>query len=137
MADPAFVTSALSADPDVLQRNTDVYGRLLETFVATELLRILGWSTTSAQLFHWRENNRHEVDLIIERNDGALIGIEVKASRSAAAAHTSGLRRLRNRYPGTFLRGYVLHAGDHITRFDDTLWALPFSALWTVGAAVA
>ena len=137
VADPAFVTSALSADPDVLQRNTDVYGRLLETFVATELLRILGWSTTSAQLFHWRENNRHEVDLIIERNDGALIGIEVKASRSAAAAHTSGLRRLRNRYPGTFLRGYVLHAGDHITRFDDTLWALPFSALWTVGAAVA
>jgi uncharacterized protein len=136
VADPSFVAASLPADPTVLMQNTDAFGRLLETFVATELTRLLGWSSTPAQLFHWRENDRYEVDLVIERRDGALIGIEVKAARSATDAHTSGLRRFRDRYPKKFVRGYVLHSGDHITRYDDTLWALPFSALWSVGTSV-
>jgi uncharacterized protein len=135
-ADPSFVAASLPADPTLLMKNTDAFGRLLETFVATELIRLLGWSSTSAQLFHWRENDRYEVDLVIERRDGALIGIEVKAARSATEAHTSGLRRFRERYSQKFVRGYVFHSGDNITRFDDTMWALPFSALWSIGTSV-
>jgi uncharacterized protein len=134
VSDPSFVAAALPEDPTLLMQNNDAFGRLLETFVATELNRLLGWSTTSAQIFHWRENDRYEVDLVIERRDGSLIGIEIKATRSATEAHTSGLRRFRSRYQNRFVRGYVLHSGDTTTRFDDTIWALPFSALWTVGA---
>lgn len=136
MSDPSFVAAALPVDPTLLMQNSDAFSRLLETFVATELVRVLGWSTTSAQLFHWRENDRHEVDLVIERRDGSLIGIEVKAARSATEAHTSGLRRFRERYPSRFVRGFVLHSGDTTTRFDDEIWALPFSALWTIGSPV-
>ena len=135
-ADPSFVAAALPTDPAKLMENSDAFGRLLETFVATELIRVLGWSATSAQLYHWRENDRHEVDLVIERRDGALVGIEIKAARSAIEAHTRGLRRFRDRYQNRFVRGYVLHSGDTMTRFDDTMWALPFSALWTIGAQV-
>ncbi len=135
-SDPSFVAAALPVDPALVMQNTDAFGRLLETFVATELIRVLGWSATSAQLFHWRENDRYEVDLVIERRDGALIGIEVKAARSATEAHTAGLRRFRDRYQHRFVRGLVLHSGDTATRFDDGMWALPFSALWTVGAPV-
>ncbi len=136
IADPSFVAASLPVDPAALMGNSDGFGRLLETFVATELTRVLSWSGTPAQLFHWRENDRFEVDLVLERRDGALIGIEVKAARSATDRHTSGLRRFRDRYPNKFLRGYVLHSGDNTTRFDDDLWALPFSALWTIGASV-
>ena len=136
VADPSFVAAALPVDPALLMQNSDAFGRLLETFVATELIRVLGWSSTSAQIFHWRENDRHEVDLVIERRDGSLIGVEVKATRSATEAHTSGLRRFRDRYQNKFVRGYVLHSGDTTTRFDDTIWALPFSALWTIGNPV-
>lgn len=136
-ADPSFIAASLPIDPTDLMQNTDAFGRLLETFVATELIRVLTWSATSAQLFHWRENDRHEVDLVLERRDGALVGIEVKAARSAAEAHTSGLRRFRDRYPERFVQGFVLHSGDTTVRFDDTLWALPFSALWTIGSPVA
>ncbi len=135
-SDPSFVAAALPVGPALVMQNTDAFGRLLETFVATELIRVLGWSATSAQLFHWRENDRYEVDLVIERRDGALIGIEVKAARSATEAHTAGLRRFRDRYQHRFVRGLVLHSGDTATRFDDGMWALPFSALWTVGAPV-
>ncbi len=136
VADPSFVGANLPVDPIQLMKNTNAFGRLLETFVATELIRALGWSSTSAQVFHWREDNRHEVDIVIERRDGSLIGIEIKAARSATESHTAGLRRFRDRYPQRFVRGYVLHSGDTTTRFDDTIWALPFSALWTVGAPV-
>ena len=136
VADPSFVAAALPIDPMLLMQNNDAFGRLLETFVATELIRVLGWSSTSARIFHWRENDRYEVDLVIERRDGSLIGIEVKAARSATEAHASGLRRFRHRYQKNFVRGYVLHSGDTTTRFDDTIWALPFSALWTIGKPV-
>lgn len=136
VADPSFVAASLPTDPAALMQNTDAFGRLLETFVATELIRALSWSTTSAQLVHWRENDRHEVDLVIERRDGSLIGIEVKAARSATDAHVTGLRRFRTRYQHRFLRGYVLHSGDTTKRFDDDIWALPFSALWTIGASI-
>jgi uncharacterized protein len=136
VSDPSFVAAALPVDPTTLMQNNDAFGRLLETFVATELSRVLGWSSTPAQIFHWRENDRYEVDFVIERRDGSLIAIEVKATRSATDAHTAGLRRFRDRYQQRFLRGYVFHSGDTSTRFDDTIWALPFSALWTVGAPV-
>ena len=136
VSDPSFVGASLPVDPALLMQNNDAFCRLLETFVATELMRVLGWSTTSAQLFHWRENDRHEVDLVIERRDGSLVAIEVKAARSATEAHTAGIRRFRDRYQSRFARGFVLHSGDNATRFDDGIWALPFSALWTIGAPV-
>ncbi len=136
VADPSFIAAALPEIPELLMQNNDAFGRLVETFVTTELIRILGWSATSAQLFHWRENDRHEVDLVLERRDGSLVGIEIKAARSPTEAHTSGLRRFRERYQKRFVRGYVLHSGDTTTRFDDDIWALPFSALWTIGSPV-
>ena len=136
VADPCFVAAGLPTEPSQLMQNTDAFSGLLETFVATEVIRLLGWSSTVATPFHWRESEVREVDLVLERRDGALVGIEVKAARGARTDHTSGLRELRKRYPKRFLRGYVFHSGAHVTRFEDDLWALPFSALWTIGSEV-
>jgi uncharacterized protein len=133
VADPAFVAAMLPTDVNAVMRNTDGFSSLLETFVATEVIRLLTWSSVSAKLFHWRDSNTNEVDLILERRDGSLIGIEVKAARVAKPDHLSGLREFRKRYPSQFLRGFVIHSGDHVSRFEDDLWALPFSALWSIG----
>jgi uncharacterized protein len=134
VADPAFVAAMLPEEHEALRRNTDGFSSLLETFVATELIRLLTWSSTSAALFHWREGHDREVDLVLERRDGALIGIEVKAARSAQASHLTGLRAFRQRYGKRFVRGLVVHSGDRVVRFEDDLWAVPFSALWSIGA---
>lgn len=136
VADPALVAAVLPAAPEELRRNTDGFSTLLETFTATEIIRLLTWSATSARLYHWRESDTNEVDLVLERGDGMLVGIEVKASRTADPQMFHGLRRLRDRYPRRFGRGYVIHSGDRVTRQEDDLWALPFSALWSIGADV-
>ena len=52
----------------------------------------------------------------------------------ATESHAAGLRRFRDRYRERVVRGHVPHSGDNATRFDDTIRALPFSALWTLGA---
>jgi uncharacterized protein len=135
-ADPAFVAAASSMPISQLQQDIDGLSALMETFVATELLRLMTWSSTRCQLFHWRESDRHEVDLVIEDRDGGLIGIEVKSARVAVGKHFDGLRAFRNRYRNRFRRGFVVHSGDHSTRFEDDLWALPFSALWSIGDLV-
>lgn len=102
VADPAFVAAMLPTDANALMRNTDAFSALLETFVATEVIRLLTWSSVSAKLFHWRDSNTNEVDLVLERRDGSLIGIEVKAARVAKADHLAGLRELYKRYPSRF-----------------------------------
>lgn len=61
------------------------------------------------------------------------MAIEVKAARSLQSKATRGIEQFRNAYPDEFHRGFVLHAGDHIEPLGDNVWALPFSALWTIG----
>ena len=70
-------------------------GPLLETFVASELTKQLGWSRTRAELFHFRTHAGREVDLVLEADDGRLAGIEVKAAATIGSADFKGLEALR------------------------------------------
>jgi uncharacterized protein len=137
VADSALVTQRTTGAESVF---TDDDGSLLETFVATELMRVGSWSTTSLDpwwMKHWRKDQKYEVDLVIERSDGKLIGIEVKASRDITDRQLTGLKSLRADYPEEFHRGFVIHHGERVNRLgDDQLWSLPFSALWTIGGAM-
>jgi uncharacterized protein len=133
-ADPSFTAARLSSDVDALFDEGN--GQLLETFVANEITRLASWSSVATTLYHWRKDQHNEVDLVLEDRDGGLVGIEVKAARSAETGHFKGLKALRAAHPRRFRRGFVLHTGDTASRFDDDLWALPFSALWTIGDGI-
>lgn len=58
----------------------EAFAGLLESFVAAELLRQRTWSAREFSIFHYRNRNKNneEVDLVLEFNDGSIIGIEVK-----------------------------------------------------------
>lgn len=53
-----------------------------ETFAATELLGQAQWQTEPVRLHHYRDEEKREVDLVLERRDGAVVGADVKASAS-------------------------------------------------------
>ena len=69
-------------------------GRLFETFVVMELLRQAGWQDEPVRLFHYRDKDGREVDLILERRDGAVIGVEAKAAASVGPSDFRGLTRM-------------------------------------------
>ena len=113
------------------------HGPFLETVVATELQRLFGWSDSRPlRLLHWRMNERREVDLVVERGDGKVLALEVKAARQLTKDAGQGIQAFRHEHPDTFHRGFVIHAGDRIERLDENIWALPVSALWRVGNEV-
>jgi uncharacterized protein len=105
-------------------------GPLLETFVASELAKQLGWSRTQAELLHFRTHGGMEVDLVLEADDGRLAGIEVKSAATVGFGDLKGLNALRDAAGKHFHRGVVLYSGRESLPFGRDLWALPIGALW-------
>ncbi|WP_260465108.1 DUF4143 domain-containing protein [Arachnia propionica] len=60
------------------------FGHLLETFVVGEVRKQAPWLGEPVALGHWRTSDGDEVDLVIERDDGRVLAIEVKASEHRA-----------------------------------------------------
>lgn len=110
--------------------NPDAAGGLLEGFVIGEIRRQLGWAEEAVTLYHYRDRAGDEVDLIMESDDGRVVGIEVKASASVGARATRWLARLRDRLGGRFVAGLVLHTGTTSAPFGDRIAAVPIDVLW-------
>lgn len=106
-------------------------GQLLENFAIGEVARQLTWAEEPVQLFHYRDRDKVEVDMVLEHASGAVIGLEVKAAETIRAEDFRGLRHLASRLGDRFRNGIVLYAGEQQLPFGDRLTALPISALWT------
>ena len=104
---------------------------MLVSFVATELLRQADWAQEPVQLFHYRDKQQREIDVILERHSGEIVGIEVKASATPSAGDFSGLRYLRDKLGLRFKAGAVLYTGADTLPFGDRLAAVPMSGLWS------
>jgi predicted AAA+ superfamily ATPase len=106
-------------------------GFLFETFVGAELLRLISFEPAQQYtLMHFRTHKQHEVDFVVERGDNALVGIEVKLTRSVSKSDFDGLRALRHAAGDRFHRGVLLYAGERSLPFGDRMCAVPANALW-------
>lgn len=112
-------------------------GPLIENFVLGELARQLTWAEEPVSLHHYRDRDGNEVDAVLERASGEIVGVEVKASETVRAGDFRGLRRLADQVGDRFRAGYVLYSGSAVLSFGPRLRAAPISALWTTGAAPA
>ncbi len=115
---------------DLKARKPELYGHVIENFVATELLKLLSFSTIRANLLHFRTSDNKEVDFILERPDGSLAGIEVKSASRVNAKDFSGLKLLQEVANNDFVCGIVLYDGNDIVPFGPDLYAVPLAALW-------
>jgi len=129
LADPGMLGALLGADAERVRDDDGFAGAIFETFVATELERQASWSPEPFTLWHFREDDR-EVDVIVERPSGEIVGVEVKASATVRSRDFKGLAYLRERLGRRLLAGVVLYAGEQTLPFGERLWALPLSSLW-------
>lgn len=105
-------------------------GPVLENFVGLELLKQIGWSTDAPNLYHFRSHEGDEVDFVLERREGTLVGIEVKAGPNIQSADFKGLAALLAARPKKVVRGVLLYTGSTTVPHGPGLLALPMTALW-------
>ncbi|TAK51823.1 MAG: ATP-binding protein [Gammaproteobacteria bacterium] len=131
LTDTGLAAHLMGIDDTRLARDRTLLGGLLESFVAMELVKQSGWSADPPALYHFRAHEGDEVDLVLERRSGALVGIEVKSAATVSAADFKGLRALAGIVGQRFHRGIVLYTGSEIVPFGARLFALPVEALWS------
>ena len=79
---------------------------------------------------HFRDRDGREVDMVLERDDGMIAGIEIKASATVKAPDFGGLRALAEACGDRFAFGVVLYDSTDVVPFGDRLAAVPLSSLW-------
>jgi len=135
LVDTGLLTHLLGVGEEQLLLRRELFGQVLENFVAMELEKQVSCSADPPALFFFRTHQGEEVDLVLERRDGKLVGVEVKAAATVGAADFRGLRSLAAACGEAFHRGLLLYLGSELVPFGEKLFAVPLEALWSWGAA--
>ena len=133
ICDPGMAAYLLDTDAAILGQSPGLIGQMFETFVVAELATHLETASEETRLFHVRDRDGKEVDVVLESH-GRIVGLEVKSSTRVERADARGLLWLRDRIGDDFHYGAVLYSGTLPFQLDDKIWALPISSLWRVGA---
>ncbi|MDE2678807.1 MAG: ATP-binding protein [Gemmatimonadota bacterium] len=107
------------------------YGALLETLVYTEFAKHAEWAEEEVGLYHFRDKRKREADMVVERPDGRIVGVEVKASATVRREDFNGLAALAEFAGAGFERGVLFYTGAHVLPFhrgDVRFHALPLHA---------
>ena len=129
--DPGLLASARGLTFDRVKTDRGAFGALLESFVFSEVLKLMTASDLRLAPYHFRDRDMREVDIVLERDDGMIAGIEVKASATVKAGDFSGLRALADACGDRFAFGAVLYDSTDVVPFGDRLAAAPISTLWS------
>jgi predicted AAA+ superfamily ATPase len=132
LADSGLLAHLRGLDASSLASSEHI-GAICESFVVCELARLATFARGRVTAFHYRDQDRREVDVVLERRDGSIVGVEVKTSSVVRSSELRGLEHLRDRAGERFRSGVVLHPGSRTLALGDRLWALPLEALWTTG----
>ena len=113
-----------------MKADRGTFGALLESFVFSEMLKLMTASDLRLTSHHFRDRDMREVDIILERDDRMIAGIEVKASATVKSGDFAGLRALAEPCGDRFAFGVILYDYTDVVPFGDRLVAAPLSCLW-------
>ncbi len=133
MVDTGLMTSLLSWTPEKVRLDGSLNGKLIESYVYTQLIAILTADDDEYDLYHYRDREKREVDFIIQHENGDILGIEVKAGSAVKTDSFKHLKWFKERMAtkeDQHFTGIVLYTGEHTVSFGNNMWAVPISALW-------
>jgi predicted AAA+ superfamily ATPase len=108
------------------------YGGLLENYVYMELCKHIAGAKEEVGLYHFRDTQKNEVDLVLEKSDSRIIGIEIKSSSTVSKQDFKGLLKLADSAERYFDYGFIFYTGQEILPFNQEgkqLYAVPLSVL--------
>ena len=100
-------------------------GALIETFVCNELLKHISFASQPTSLFHYRTNDKKEIDFILKQNT-KIIAIEVKSSSKVATSDFKHIIDFQKSCPQDVF-GVVFYMGENILWINERCVAVPFS----------
>ena len=130
--DPSLAVAALGATPDRLLADLEALGFLFESLAVRDL-RIYG-QASQASVYHYRDSDKLEVDVIVEARDGRWLAAEIKLGGDEGIEQAArSLLRLRakvddSRMPAPSKLLIITAAGYGYDRADGTT-VLPITAL--------
>lgn len=138
LVDPALAARLLGLDADALlsggqvgpaiPRDGTLLGSLFES-LCTLSVRVYA-QASETRVFHLRtRGGEHEVDLIVEREDGRVVAIEVKLARDVGGDDAAHLGWLANRLGDSLLDTVILTTGEQAYRRPDGVAVVPASLL--------
>jgi predicted AAA+ superfamily ATPase len=129
--DAALIGAALRVDAAGVLADGDLLGRVIDTFVVSQLRPETVVAQHEPRLYHLRtEQGRHEIDVIAELGGGRVIGIEIKAKAAPKSDDAKHLTWLRDELGDRFVAGVVFHTGPQVYGLGERIAAVPIAALW-------
>lgn len=137
LADPALAARLLALTPDALLDGEGIalgpqmgtmLGHLFESLVAL-CVRVPA-QANEATVGHLRtRNGDHEIDLVVIRDDGRVVAIEVKLASTVADQDTKHLHWLADRLGDRLLDAIVINTGPNAYRRSDGIGVVPLGLL--------
>lgn len=129
LVDPSLAAALMECDPTRLLGDLNSLGYLFESLAVRDA-RVYA-AAAGASVYHYRERaGELEADLIIERRDGAWIGVEVKLGSTLIDQAAASLLRLKSgrvvRPPAALV---VLTATEYAYQRDDSVIVAPLGLL--------
>jgi uncharacterized protein len=130
MNDSGMMAAILRWQHDAVRLDDKKLGKLIETFVYNEIAKQIACQP-EYRLYHYRDREQREIDLLIECDDGGLLGIEVKAGSTIKRDYFKHLEWFRDNLlkAGQSFTGIILYTGEKVVPFAEDLWAIPMGCL--------
>lgn len=137
LADPALAARLLGLSAGALldgdgvpigpQAGT-ILGHLFESLV-TLCVRVPAQAADAAVGHLRTRNGDHEIDLVVVRDDGKVLAIEVKLASSVEERDTTHLRWLSQHLGATLLDAIIVNTGPNAYRRPDGIGVVPLALL--------
>ncbi|GHV96541.1 ATPase [Spirochaetia bacterium] len=114
---------------EMYKNDRTTMGHVFENFIATEIMKNAA-PLADIEVSHFRTADQKEVDFVIEKSNGELIGVEVKLEGVPNNHDFAGLKLLREAVGTKFKKGVVVYSGTELVSFGDGLWAVPVCYFW-------
>jgi len=115
------IVHAVLRSPNTLDRNSDIYGKSFEQFIAQEIRAYISYNRCDVDFNFWRSLDKMEVDFIINNE----IAIEVKSARKIKKEHLRGLTAIKDEL--RFKERYLI-TQDPIEKFVAGIRCLPWNS---------
>ena len=131
ITDTGLMASLLNWKREDLVLDPDRSGKLMETFVFSELAAQIDLDSDYS-FYQYRDVKKRAIDFIVEKENEGLLGIEVKAGRSVSKDDFAPQIWFRDNVikDKQQFKPIVLYSGEDVLSFGDGRLALPIAALW-------